>query len=229
MGLFLDVLTVLVFIFVIYNAYKKGLLRAIIDLVGFIAAFVVSYVLSDPLGKWIDSAFLGKYVHGSIEQLTASSGSTSQAVLFKQFADKLPGDLANSLDHISSGLGSAGAKAMEGIVNSVTMPLASVLSRGFAFFILLALCLVAVSFIARLSDAVINIPVLGTINGLGGAVVGVFEAMLMMFFISTLLALLISVMALAKNPPITFAQVNSTHIYKYVYAMNPLTGILLKK
>jgi uncharacterized membrane protein required for colicin V production len=104
-----------------------------------------------------------------------------------------------------------------------------VLSRGLAFFILLALCLVAVSFVARLSDAVIHIPVLGTINGLGGALVGVIEAMVMMFFISTLLALLISVMALAKDPPITFSQVNATHIYKYVYDLNPLTGILLKK
>jgi small-conductance mechanosensitive channel len=210
MSLFLDVLTVLVFIFVIYNAYKKGFLRAAIDLVGFIAAFAVSFALSAPLGKWFDSAFLGKYVHGSIEQLTASKGSASQTDLLKQFAGKLPGSLTNSLEHINSGLGNIGAKAAESIINAITLPLASVLSRGLAFFILLALCLVAVSFVARLSDAVIHIPVLGTI-------------------ISTLLALLISVMALAKDPPITFSQVNATHIYKYVYDLNPLTGILLKK
>ncbi len=229
MGLFLDVLTVLVFIVTIYHAYKKGLVRAIIEFLGFIVAFAISYVLSAPFGEWINKTFLNKYVHGSIAQMTASNGNTAQSAAFTQMISQMPASIGNSLKNISSGLGSVGSKAAEGIISAVTMPLASVISRGIAFFILLMLCLVAVNLVVRLSDGIVHIPVIKTVNALGGAVVGIFEAMLIMFFISTLIALLISFMALSKNPPITSSTVNATHVYKYVNDVNPLTGILLKK
>lgn len=228
MSIFLDVVTVVVFITVIYHAYKKGLVKALVELVGFIAACVVAFLLSGPIGQWIDSAFIGKLVHGSVSQLAASSGKDNASFL-ASLVGSLPTSMGKPLAGIGAGLGALGAKALAAVVQAISMPLASVISRGIAFFILLVILLTLVGILGHLSDAVRRIPVVGTLDGLLGAVVGVAEALIVMFFISTLFSLVVSLMALQKTPPITVNTINSTYVYKYVNNINPLTGMLLKK
>jgi uncharacterized membrane protein required for colicin V production len=228
MSLFLDALTVIVFIVVIFHAFKRGLIRALIELAGFAAAFAVAYLLSNPAGQWIANTFLNKFVSGSITQLAASSGK-SNAAFFTKLVGSLPGIFEKTLTGINANLGTLGAKAMAELVKAVSMPLASLISRGIAFFVILAVCLVVVGMVAHLSDTVARMPVIGVLNSLAGAGVGILEALIIMFFISTLLALIISLMALQKNPPISVSTINSTQIYKYINNINPLTGMLLKK
>ena len=228
MAVILDVITVLVYIIVIYHAYKRGLLRAVINVVGFIASFVISFLFCQPLGNWIDSAFLNKFVHGSLSQLNSSQSGASSAAFFQQLISTMPAAMSKSLQDATPQLKSIGQKTAASVIDAVSAPLSSVLSRGIAFFVILALCLVLVGFLARISDAVVHIPILGKLNSIGGAVVGIFEAMIVMLIISTLLSLVISLMAIQKNPPITNSTVNSTYIYKYVHNINPLTGMLLK-
>lgn len=229
MGIFLDVLTVAVFILTIYHAYKKGLLKAVIELLGFVVSYIVAFALSDPLGAWINKTFLNKIIHGTIAQTQAEHGTASQTVAFTKFLSGFPSAVANSLKNVTPQISSIGAKTADSIVDAVTKPLADVISRGIAFFIILALCLFLVRIVARLSDTVFHIPVIGTLNSLGGALVGVAEAMLIMIIISTLVSLMVTLFALEKNPPVTSSAINSTYIFKYVHNVNPLTGILLKK
>ena len=231
MSIFLDILTVAVFIVTIYHAYKKGLVRTLIEFVGFIASFVVAFLLSNPLGQWIGNAFLNKFVSSSVTKLATSSGTsdTSGTAFLLKLASGLPGAVDKTLTGINAGLGTLGAKAMTSVITAVSVPLASLISRSIAFFIILIVCLVAIKIVAHISDIVRHMPVIGTINALAGAAIGVAEAVLVMFVLSTLLSLTISLMALQKNPPITNATINSTYVYKYVNNINPLTGMLLKK
>lgn len=228
MSIFLDVITVAVYIIVIYHAYRKGLVRAVIEFAGFIISYVIAFMLSNPLGLWIDNAFLNKFVHGSLTQL-ASGGNTSKTGAFDQILKNTTGAMPKMFQNLNLGISNVGAKASSAIIDAVSMPLASILSRVIAFFIILALCLTAVGIVARLSDGIFRIPVISTVNSIGGAVIGIFEAMFLMFLISTLFSLMISLFALQKNPPVTMSNVNQTYIYKYVNNMNPLNSMLLKK
>ena len=228
MSIFLDVLTVVVFIVIIYRAYKKGIIRALIDLVGFAASFVVAFLLSEPIGKWIAGNFLNKLVSGTIKKNTTSSSAANGKFIAK-LVGGIPDSIDKSLTAINVNLGSLGAKAMKSVVDAVSVPLASLISRGIAFFVILAICLVIVKILAHFSDIVRHLPVLGTLNALAGAAIGIVEAVIIMFVLCTLITLSISLMALQKNPPITKSTTDSTHIYKYIQNINPLTGMLLKK
>lgn len=229
MNIFLDAITVAVYIIIIYHAYRKGLIRTIIEFAGFILSYAVAFMFSKPAGIWIDNAFLNKFVHGSLSQLAASNGGASQTASFDQIVKNVTGVMPKMFQNLNLGIDNVGAKASAAIIDAVSMPLASILSRVIAFFIILALCLTAVGIIARLSDGIFHLPVIGTVNSIGGAVVGVFEAMFVMFLISTLFSLMISLFALQKNPPVTISSVNQTYIYKYVNNINPLNSMLLKK
>lgn len=229
MSFFLDFITIAVYITVIYHAYRKGLLRTLIEMAGFVASYIVAFMFSSSLGSWIDKVFLNKLVHGSLAQLASSKGSASQTINFTQIVSSITGVMPKMFQNLNMGLGNIGAKASSTIIDAISMPLASILSRAIAFFILLALCLFVVGIIARVSDTVFHIPILGTVNSIGGAAIGVIEAMFIMFLISTLISLLISLFALQKNPSVTISDVNATYIYKYVNNINPLSDMLLKK
>jgi uncharacterized membrane protein required for colicin V production len=228
MSVFLDVLTVVVFIVTIFHAYKRGLVRALIELVGFIAAFAVAFWLSYPLGLWINSTFMNKFVSGSVTKL-ASSGGKGNTAFFTNLAASLPNAVNKTLTGINANLGALGEKAMTSLIKAVSVPLSSLISRGIAFFIILVICLAVIRIVAHLSDIVRHLPVIGTINALAGAAVGVAEAVIIMFLICTLMSIAISLMALQKNPPITSSTISATNVYKYVNNINPLTGMLLKK
>jgi uncharacterized membrane protein required for colicin V production len=228
MSIFLDVLTVAVFIIVIFRAYRIGLLRALFDFLGFIVSFGVAMIFSDPVGRWLDKTFLSKFVRGTVEHF-ATSGSAGNKQFFTNLIGTLPQTVGNSLSGFNSELGKIGSDAMKNLVGSVSMPLSALISRGIAFFVILVVCLIAIGIISHLTEIIRHFPVIKTLNAVGGGLIGVVEAIIAMFVISTLVSLVISLMALQKNPPITIATVNATHIYKYIQNMNPLTSMLLKK
>lgn len=228
MGAVLDIITVVVFIIVIYKAYRRGLVRALIEIAGFAVAFVVSFLLSDTVGQWINKVFLSRFVKGSITNLVKTSGK-SNTEFFNKLVSNLPETVSKTLTGVNSNLGKLGGKAATEFTSSVSQPLSLMISRGIAFFILLAVCAIAIGIIAHMSDIVKRIPVIGTLNALAGAGVGVIEAIIIMCLLSTLMTLVISVMALQKNPPITQSTINSTQVYKYISNINPITGMLLKK
>lgn len=228
MSTFLDILTVIVFIIAIYRAYRKGFVRALVEILGFAAAFVVSFFLSEPLGNFIDNAFLKNFIHSSVSQI-AKSGSQKNADLFAKIAGSIPSAVEKSLSGINEGLGQIGKTAMDNVVNAVSVPLAQLISRGIAFFLILIVCFTVIQMAAHMSSAFSRVPVFGSLNALAGAAIGIAEAFLIMFFISTFISIAISLCSLQKNPPLTTAVINSTSVYKYIHNINPITGMLLKK
>lgn len=228
MSIFLDVLTVAIFVFVIFRAYKIGLFRALFDFLGFIVSFGVAIIFCGPLGSWLDQTFFSKLIRGTIEHY-ATSGSEGNKQFFNNLIGSLPQTIGNSLSGVNASLGKIGSDAIKNLVSSVSMPLSALISRSLAFFALFVVCLIAIGIVSHLTEIIRHFPMISTVNALGGALIGVVEAVIVMFVISTLISLLISLLALQKNPPITTASVNATHVYKYIQNMNPLTGMLLKK
>lgn len=227
MSVFLDVLTVAILVVTVFRAYRRGLLRAVIELAGTLAAFAVAGFFSGPLGGWLDSVFMGKYVHGTLQQAVSGHTGTAQTAFVEKLLNQLSGAFAQTkAAHALGSLHLDVPQAGKALADTLAQPLAQVLSQTLAFCVVLALCLAAVGMLARFSDVVFHVPVLGSLNALAGAAAGLLEAMLLLFFLSTLVSLLLSFLALGKNPPLTEKQVQATAVYKYVEQANPVTRFL---
>ena len=249
MSIILDLMVIIVFAFIVYTSYRKGLIRSIIELAGYLASFVVSSILSAPLGKWIFSTFLQPLISGQIKNYITSeiaSKATTQAngaldsSGIANFANNIPdafksmlGNYNISTDSLQNAAGSAIASgsqtAANSLITNVVDPIAQIVSRGIAFVIIFALCMIAVKIVANMSSGVSKIPLIGSVNKVGGAVVGVLKSVLVLFIIATCIALIIPVISLQKNPIITGANVNNSTIFKAIYYNNPITQMLLKK
>lgn len=230
MSLFLDVLTIAVLVFTVYRAFRRGLLRAVIELAGSIAAFLFAGWASAHVGAWLNRAFMNRYVHGTLKQAVSTYAGAGKEAFLQKLVSQLTGAFTETkAAHALASLHLNVADAGKEMVSTLSMPLAQALSDTLAFCAVLALCFVAVGILARFSDAVFHVPLIGPLNALAGAAAGLLEAMLLLFFISTLVSLSLSFLALGKNPPFTEKQVQATHVYKYVEQINPVTHFLSGK
>jgi uncharacterized membrane protein required for colicin V production len=222
MSIIFDVLTVIIIIAIIWSSAKKGLVRSVIELAGYIASLIVAAVLSIPVGNWIYlhllKTFFDNQAAGYISSLT---GGAREA--FGQFLTQY-----NLSSDLLSGAAKSSGDALNGAVMSGVGAIGQIVGRGIAFVIIFLVCMILVRIIARLANIINRLPVIRGVNKFGGALIGVVKAALVMFVLCTIIAFMIPLFAVQKNPPFTNTTINNTYLFKYIYQVNPVKGILLK-
>lgn len=208
MSIMLDVVTAVIIIAVVCKGAAKGFLSALAELAGFVVSLIAAAAFSGPFGSFIYTNFLKDAVHSAVESAANAKIAGSGAALAK--------------------LASTYSAAKNAAVNDAANQAGLLIGRGIAFFIILILCLIIVGLIARAFRGVNRLPVLGALNRLAGAVLGVVTAMLVVFVLCTALSAMMPLFAAQKDPVITTSTIDSTYLFKYIYHNDPLGNILLK-
>lgn len=216
----LDALTVLIILSTVWLSYKKGLLYTIIGLVGYILSVLAAVILSVPLGSWIYThllqGFLTAQVKNYLAGQTVTSLSNSLGQTIQQFA---PGLNLSSLFQQGTG------QLENTVAQSVVQPIGMAIGRGIAFVILFFLFVAAVHIFEGFSLGLSRIPVIGTLNRIGGAVAGIAKAFLFLFLICTMVEALLPLLTVSQFP-ITKDVINQTTFFKYFYQLNPFAKML---
>lgn len=220
MSVILDALTVLIILATVWLSYKRGFLYTIIGLAGYILSVLAAMALSVPLGSWIYTNllqnFLITHAKNYIAGQTLSSFTESFVASIQKFA---PGLNLPSLLQQNAG------QMENAAIHAIVQPIGMAIGRSIAFIVLFFLFIAAVHIFENVSLAISHVPVLGTLNRIGGAVLGIFKAMLVLFVLCTLLLALQPLLAVS-NIPLTTAVIEHTTILKFFYQMNPFAKIL---
>ena len=223
MNILIDMATVTFIVLTVVVSYHKGFLRSVLELAGYIVSLVVAGLLSVSAGNWIFEnllrSVLEKAVSGYIATLSGGALRSFNATLSQM---GIPAQVA--ADSVQQGQNGVSAAVMASVVD----PLGLTISRGIAFLLLFIACLFVVRLVARVAQAVNRVPVIGAINRMGGAAVGVVKAFLLLFAITAVISLLLPLFSLQKNVPMTNTTFDRTYVYSYIYQINPLKDILLK-
>lgn len=220
MSIILDALTVLIIMATIWLSYKRGFLYTIIGLAGYVLAVLAAMALSLPLGSWI-------YTHLLQNTLTAYAKNFFTG----QTLSSLTGSLGTSIQKLAPGLDLSslfqqGANQMENTaIHAVIQPIGMAIGRSIAFIVLFFLFIAAVHIFENLSLAISHVPILGTLNRIGGAIFGIFKAALVLFVLCTLLLALQPLLAVS-NIPLTSTVIDHTALFKFFYQLNPFAKIL---
>lgn len=248
MGIFTDILTLVVFAGCIVFSYRKGFLRSAIELVGYFVSAAVASALSVPVGNWIYQNFVSgivqnrvrEYLYNSINSAAAQKATeTVSASGLQNFGANMPDQFKSLLSvyHISSSsvsdiAGSAiqtgSSAAADRIIQTVAVPIGQSLSRTVAFLILIALFMTAVGVVAQMAQRVNRLPVLGAANRVAGAAVGFIKAFVIMMILIPVISVFSSLFSLggSRSPTVPQASVSSD-FFNNLY--NPIEHILLKK
>lgn len=155
MSTLFDIATAAVFIAVVWFSYRKGLVRSVIELVGYVASFVVSWIFCAPLGAWIYTNFLKNALYKLVSgYYTAMAAGTQQSIgsMLSQYHINLP-----------PGIAAEAAKSGQSDVDSLIMatvvgPLGQTIGKAVAFILIFLACLVAVKILASLGDVIYKTP-----------------------------------------------------------------------
>ena len=232
-----DIMTVVVIGLSILIAVKKGLARSIIEFAGFLVSLFIAGMLSSSVGSWIYSIavkpiFVGFATKKIGDIINTNATTTINSTDVNKIFDNAPQQLVDlskqfgvSLDSVkqvaTSKVSEGSAAVTKAIVDTIVTPLATRLSEVIAFILVFIVCLILVRIIAGLLDGIMNLPILGLFNKVGGAIFGVVRGVLLVCLLGTILTLLLPFIAPNQKPDDI---INSTVTYKYVNQINPISN-----
>jgi uncharacterized membrane protein required for colicin V production len=232
MNIVLDIVIAGIIILCIYKGYKNGLIKTVMGLLSFIAAFIMARIFSPPLSEfmysnWIKSGFVSGIAsriedilgHLSLEHVVADPGRPDS------FTDLL-GSYGFSLPDVNRWMSEAALRGTDNITEYVAENLAAPVARGvsdfIAFAVVFALSLVLLKIVTALINRVAGLPVLNFFNKTGGAVLGsAYGAVLSFIFV---ILVYYALPYLAANTPIGSAHevTDGTILFKWFFNAAPM-------
>ncbi len=222
MSWILDLIIVAIICFYAYISAKRGFVRTIIELVGFVAIFLVITRLGTPISeKLFDTAFRGTVQTKLETALTDAGEQTAEAIdealpdFVVNGAEFLGIDITDSL--VTSDTTSALA---EKLTDNIVRPVVSSLIYAILSLLLFGVGMCLVRVLARAINSLFKISLIGTLNRVLGAVLGAGKGLVVAFVVCLVITIIVS---FTKNGFLFFTKENieNSLIFSKIAELNP--------
>ncbi len=192
MSIILDAIIVLIVLICALLAAKKGFVRTLIELVGFVLTIIVSISFSSPVADYVYKSAVGPAAESGIATVIEQGGETA--------FDSLPGFVKNlaekaniTVESISSSAGGSAEEIAHDICETAIMPIATNIIKIIVTLILFAILLIVVKLLAKLINSLFKGVVLGTANKALGAVLGGAKGLIYSVIFCVAVSLIVSI------------------------------------
>lgn len=218
----LDFLVIVLFIIFIIVGWKKGAARTLLKLVSSFASYIIAAYLGNYLAQLIYDNYISKSIIDSISGAISQSGAvntlnTDSLPLIAKLAVNLSGyDVTTALGNAVSNAPSAIASGVESAISPIV--------TSFVSFFLTVILIVVISFIMKMTVVnllakIFNLPLVGFVNRIFGAVVGFVCAFLLVTFLAYLMHIIIPNI---EHMPYVFSEseIYNSYIFYHFYNGN---------
>lgn len=228
MGIILDLLVIAVIIIVAVIAAKKGFVRTLIEVVGFIAACVIVFTVSTPVAeftydKLIEPPMLSAVEKAAEEQAENAVGTVVLAIpgIFSKGAEKL----GLTAEKLSVDASNGAVAAAQNVSQNVARPALTKIISVLLSVILMIILLFVVHFLARVLNKLFSFSVVGKLNRTLGGVIGAVKGVIIAFVICAVIS---TVMLFTTNGFLIFTPeaVEASYIFKALASLNPLALLI---
>lgn len=184
-----DLVALLMIALLVWNSARNGFLRSIVSFLSAIIAAVAAGVLSEPAARFLyDSvvrdamkAVISRRVAEALEQGLTSAGDW--LALIPQWMQRMVPQGAE----VSGSLTVEELSPMtDALIESALSQPVMMLLRGACFFVLFTVLIVVARSIARMLGAVNKIPLVGSVNTVLGGVLGVGQALIVLYLLAVI-------------------------------------------
>lgn len=226
----LDVILILIAFIIIVASYKRGFLRSIILIAGYVASIIVAVVFSKLLSPWIFNTFMRNGIIENINGIVENTvGSANIPQVITEFFETLPQFLISLIDmsfggndtlvaNIESSTNGMIANIGTAIADVVIMPLIVMLLQSILCIVIFLICLFIVKGVSSLFKSFYEVPILGKVNAVLGGVIGIGIAFVWLFILMIILKTIISF----TGNSLTYLNtevVEKTYIFKWLYQL----------
>lgn len=199
-ALLLDVMLCLFVVGFLVKGYRDGLLKTVVSFVAYLASFIGARIFSGLLGNRVATLFRPGLYEFALEKINQSAVPSSQATV-ESILDSFPALLSGMLNSsgiqakIQESIAQAYAKGAPAlatvVVDDLLLPVVVVNLQILFFVLFFMLFMMLARRVSRMMRSANHIPVLGPLNRLGGAGIGLLKGALFAVLFTILSGLLI--------------------------------------
>ncbi|MBQ8740978.1 MAG: CvpA family protein, partial [Clostridia bacterium] len=184
MSYILDGIIILIILLGVFLSAKKGFVRTLIEVVGFVAAIVVAFTLSSPLANTIYDKMIEPSVVKTVEAV-ATDGAENASAAVDAVWSKMPAFITESSffnlskDSITSTVqaetANGSAQLAQTVSDSFVAPAVTKLISVFISVILVIVLLFVVKILAKYLNKLFSFSIVGDINKTLGGLLGLVK------------------------------------------------------
>lgn len=225
----LDIILVAAMALTVFLGYRRGFLRTMIQLVGWVAALVVALTLSTPAATFTFDTFFAKGIETQLTE-TFNGIAGEPSAMLEGLVEKLPSPIGTALEnnpHLLETLENLDESAADtaqslavSVANTVVRPLVVSLLQFLIFLVLFLLLLVVIRLLEKLVKPIRKLPLIRQADAILGAVLGALKGVVFVMLLTALLQWLVT-MGVTGNW-ITADTLKDTALVNWVSQFNPL-------
>ncbi len=229
MSYILDGIIVLIILLFVFLSAKKGFVRTLIEVAGFIAAIVIAFTISSPIANATYDKLIQPSVVKTVQNV-ASDGISDATSAVDAVWVKMPSFITESkffnlskesiTTTVQDSAASDSIQLAQNISDSFVKPVATKLISVFLSVILVIVLLFVVKFLAKFINKLFTFSVVGTINKTLGGILGIVKGTAVAIIFCLVVSLILS---FTKNGFLifTYDAINSSYIFKFLMGFSP--------
>ena len=227
MAIILDIILVALVVIFILDGFKRGAVRSLVDILGYVVVLIVTLWLSAFIADLIFNSFIKPPLIANVNESLVNTAQQDASSKASSLFASLPGFVSNTLkfygvseDSIGLAVQLSSENAAEEFVEYIS-PIFISLLKTVGFSVLFVLLMSVFKVFSRTLVRIFRWPLLRQINELLGAVCGALKCAILILVVCLILRIMIPTM---DNVPKIFSQdtIDSTIIFKNIYYNNPL-------
>ncbi len=180
MSAILDIIIVVIIAAAVIVTAKKGFVRTVFNIVGFVAAIVLSFTLSTPTADFIYDKALEPALSKAIENAVSDKVSSGTADISQTIWDALPSFVKNNAEKmnfnknnlLNEAVGNTASEVSADVCKRAVKPLAVNFLKTTVTIVLLAVLSILFRFLAKTLNKLFSFSLVGTLNRTLGGILG---------------------------------------------------------
>lgn len=191
MGIILDLIVIAIILIFVFLGRKKGFVKSVIEVAGFIAAIYLAMTLSAPLADFTYDNFVEPTVFNSINKTVENFAESTTQTINEQVFESLPGFVKNKIDISNINILGYNNIASE-ICSNVVKPISLPFIKGVFTLILFIILSFVTKILAKLINKLFSFRLIGKLNSVLGGVIGVFKGIIFAVIFIILVNIIVS-------------------------------------
>lgn len=226
-GIVLDILFLVVVLLAIRNCARRGFVRTVVELVGWLVLVYAAFKLATPLAQQLYDRFLHESVSKAILERVQSAMQDTAAQTSQSLWSSLPGFVRAGFNMTQSGLEQTVADNISGgaeqicqmLMQSVITPALLLILRCVLIALIFALGTLLVRTVAISLNKLFSLPIVGSLNRTLGGVVGAVKGMILVLMLCVLLSLILTLIPEGLGP-VNLEMLESSYTYRFISGMD---------
>ena len=229
MSFILDGIIILIILLFVFLSAKKGFVRTLIEVIGFVAALVVAFAFSSPIANTIYDKMIQPSVVKTVENV-ANDGVSNATSAVDAVWGKMPAFITESsffgfskesvTATVQSEAASDISQLAQSISDSFVEPAVTKLLSVLISVILVLVLLFVVKILAKYVNKLFTFSIVGDINKTLGGLLGLVKGAAVAVIFCLVISLILS---FTKNGFLifTYDAINSSYIFKFLMEFSP--------